>query len=244
MAVNYPLDLPYRVEVLEQLLPRILAAAQSRPALDQITGGHLQVGADGGPRIVIAIGDDGLPELRFYPDAGESYARIVAGTDGGATGIGMVGEADASGNQFQVIHQKDLYQVLHMAGDADQADGGMLQLGVDFAATGYFGTSQIYNNYWFHQFDRTTLVGRFKDAGANSYWGIVCGGKTIGSGGAGGIITYGPTMASTMNPVACVRDGAATPNFDWCVTASDTSGFTLRWSNTSGKEIDFWSFRT
>lgn len=241
---NYPMDLPARVEVLERMLPLLLAAAQSRPALDRITGGKLQIGPDDGARIIIDIGDDGLPELRFYPDAGDGYARVVAGSDSGATGIAMVGEADGSGNKFQTIHRADTYQILHMDTDVDQADGGMLQLGTSFAASGYFGTSEIYQNYWYHQFDRSTLVGRFKDLGANTYWGIVCGGKTISSGSSGGIITYGPTMASTMNPVACVRDGAATANFYWCVTASDTSGFTLRWSNTSSKEIDFWCFRT
>ncbi len=241
---NYPMDLPARVDAIERLIPLILATAQSRPALNQITGGHLQIGPDGGPRIIIDIGEDGLPEIRFYPDASDSFGRIVAGSDSGATGIGIEGESGTGGNRFQVIHRADDYQVLHMDTDAEQADGGMLQLGTDYAASGYFGTSEIYNNYWYHQFDRTTLVGRFKDLGANSYWGIVCGGKTIGSGSGGGIITYGPTMASTMNPVATVRDGAATPNFYWCISASSTTGFTLVWSNTSSKEIDFWCFRT
>ncbi|RCG31999.1 hypothetical protein DQ384_05505 [Sphaerisporangium album] len=244
MAVSYPMDLPDRVQVLERMLQLLMAAAQTRPALDQISGGKLQIGADGGPRIVLAIGEDGLPELRFYPDSGTSYARIVAGSDGGATGIGMIGEAGTAGNKFQVLHRADTYQVLHMGAVADQADGGMLQLGVDFAASGYFGTADQFQNYWYHQADRTSLVGRFANNSANSYWGMIVGGVTVGSGGSGGIVTYGPTMASTMRPVACVRDGAATPNFTWCVTASSTTGFTVSWSNSTGKEIDYCSFRT
>lgn len=246
MPLPYPDDVFIRIRQIELQLQQLMSLVTNRPAFNKVEGGSLQIGADDGPRIIIGIGEDDLPALDFYPGTGDSHARIVAGSDSGDTGIGMVGEADASGRRFEVVHQQDLYQILHTDDDGEQADGALLELADDYAIEGYLGSQQQFQNYWYHDFERTTLVGSFIDGGAGPYWGILCGSEDVSSGSQFASFSYGTTMATKMNPIISIRDGGQTANFDWCLTRSDPTGFTVDWANTatSSKEIYYWSFRT
>lgn len=232
MPLQYPEDLTVRVRRLELSLDRLFTAVTSQPS-------RVQIGADDGPHIVLAVGEDGLPELRFYPDGGSSYARIVAGGSAGS-GIEITGQADVSGNKYSLTMDEQSFGVFYRDGAGSQAQGAMLQATVSDAATGYLGSSQSDQNYWFQDPDHTVLVGRFEDGGAAPYWGILVGGGTVSGGSV--TATYGPSMASDVYPIVAVEDTGGA-DFDWCLSAVSSTGFTVDYSSSDTRTVYFWVFR-
>lgn len=244
---NYPMDLPARVEAIERLIPLILAAGQSRQALDVIRSGNLTVGDPDGAHIqLISMGDVGA-EIWFVPGTGTNPTKLQADTAAGYTGEAAMhvvsGDAGAVSSELLLASGEVSMRVLDSGGDA----GGSAYWGHDFAQFGFINGST--DNYFkFSSSSISRHYGQWDDFGSvTSDAGILCGSWTLASGFSGVHVPYPASMDSNMGPVAVIRDGNATPNFYWTLTASTTSGFDIDWSSgggvLSGKAGYFWSFR-
>jgi hypothetical protein len=127
-------------------------------------------------------------------------------------------------------------------------NGGLMELAENYARYGYFKDGEKEQYFWFDSSGRTRHVGKWWDFTAlGSTAGIIAGSLVVSSGNSGVTISYGATMSGNMGPVSVVRDGAATPNFYWCLTASNQNSFTLSWSEGggvySGKAVYWWAHR-
>lgn len=63
----------------------------------------------------------------------------------------------------------------------------------------------------------------------------------LGAGFGATTVTYGPTMAGGICPMATVY--GASPNFYWCLTTSNATGCGISWSDTNAHTIYIWIFR-
>ena len=63
----------------------------------------------------------------------------------------------------------------------------------------------------------------------------------VGAGGTGTTVSYAATYISTVVPVVTLLNSGGA--ISWCLTAQTTSGFTIAWSGTAAKTINFWIFR-
>lgn len=228
----YPDDISQRVRRLEQITDRLFTAINTQPS-------QVQIGATGGPRIVMAIGTDGLPEIRCYPGSGDEYARIVAG--GSDAGIEITGIGNASGQRYSLLMDLESCKIFFIDGaTGTQIEGTVLQATSAEGLVGFVGTSSSDQNYFFYDAISTTHVGSWADGSASAYWGLLTGsGSTSGTFAT---LTYPVTMASTMNPIIGMQGSSA--NFSWCITANSTTGFTVSRSTSGSMDLYYWVFRT
>lgn len=63
----------------------------------------------------------------------------------------------------------------------------------------------------------------------------------IGAGATGTTVSYAATYISTAVPVVTLLNSGGA--ISWCLTAFTTSSFTLAWTGTAAKTINFWIFR-
>lgn len=69
---------------------------------------------------------------------------------------------------------------------------------------------------------------------------VSCGSTTVG-GVSSLTITYTQTYASTIVPIVGFHSSSGAVN--WCLTAQSTSAFTVAWTGTTTKIINWWSIR-
>ncbi len=231
-----------------------LTAARARIKFAKLVAAQLLVSSATGHRIIINPDDATDPEIWLIPagsgtnysrirsrdnvNSGEAVLQITSGRNAANTASAelMLG----SGSVRMQIHDED--------GSGD--NGGYADWGLSRARFGFINGST--DNYFdFSSSSISRHHGQWDDFGdLTSDAGIMSGSWTVASGFVGVIIHYGVTMDSNMGPVADVRDGAATPNFDWCLTSSTQSDFDVDWSPSggpsgplTGKAVYFWSFR-
>jgi hypothetical protein len=231
----------------------VTAGKLSADAIDgkTITGAFIRTAASG-RRLEFAPPGATYPEIRFIPaGAGSNYTRlrtrddrfateatfeITSGTNSGVTAASQT--TIAAGFMQMQVRDATL----------TNPNGGLMELAESYALYGYFHNASDEQYFWFDSSGRTRHVGKWWDfTNLGSTAGIIAGSTTVSSGASGVTLTYGATMSGNMGPVSVVRDGASTPNFNWCLTASSQTSFTISWSQGggvfSGKAIYWWSHR-
>ncbi len=239
------------------------AEALSATAIDgkTITGSWIRTAASG-RRLEMAPPDATVPELRFYPNSGSNYT-VLRTRDDVYSGEALL-EITTSQNstssyraRLQMGATRTVLEQLNAAATASR--GGYLDISTDYAQYGYYAGSA--NSECFIEFNssgRWTVRGRYWDlADADSHDAVLAGSFSVGSGTLWAKYSYGVefdpvVMATSMAPVATVRDGraggptsfgntyAAKP---WVITASDTTAFQINMDAAASFAVYFWAAR-
>jgi hypothetical protein len=187
-----------------------------------------------------------LPEIRFYASSGTNYGYLnglsFSGTDL-ALGLNS-GSFTAGGNSmFQRLYMTDNNIQLAQIKASDQTTlGGYVNLNNSVSSIGC--TDGVINPFIsVASNERLTMRGKWNNyVTADSRDAIFTGFQDV-SGFANFSFGYGPTMASTMAPVATLTD---TGTLKTCqVTGTNSTGFTLSFSSatSAGSSAAFWVFR-
>lgn len=214
-----------------------------------ITGSIVRSSATG-RRFVL---DSATLDLRFYPGGNSTNFSRLYSVDGlypGETTTFITSGTNSNGTvrgELQIAAGAIFMRMRNGSGTGQA--GGALDIAQSYGRYG-FTQGAAANETYIHNDSsgRFYLRGRVWDLNtANSYDAVHAGSVVGPSGAVGGTITYGPTMASTMGPVATVRDGAANPNFYWCLDLSNFTDFSFGWSAGggvySGKAMYWWAHR-
>ncbi|MEV4078945.1 hypothetical protein AB0J43_01460 [Nonomuraea fuscirosea] len=221
-------------------------------AADAITGktitGSLFRTAATGRRIVL---DPSSLDMRFYPNSGSNFSRLWT------SDTAFPGEATftiTSGTNPPQTAQSFFtvaagWQSMAIFDPVTLDDnGGFLESAEDYARMGFSNGALDEQYFRFDGSARTRHEGKwwdFNDLGSTA--GVNSGSLVTGSGFSGTTISYGSTMQGNMGPVATIRNSENRADFDWAITASNQSGFTIRWTATggtfTGKATYWWSFR-
>ncbi|WP_343951700.1 hypothetical protein [Nonomuraea longicatena] len=191
--------------------------------------------------------DSSTLDLRFYPSGSSNYSRVYAEDSGGEAAVAIT--TNTSFSQRAELRVNSSLIRLGMISSGGTRSGGGLDIASSYARYGYSaGSSYSEASILFDGAGKWTMKGRVWEFTTSSSYETICAGSGVVSSGYYGVtITYGPSMADNMGPVATVRDGAAAPNFYWCLDASSPSGFSFGWSTgggvLSGKAFYFWAFR-
>jgi hypothetical protein len=202
-----------------------------------------------GQRFVL---DSSTLDLRFYPAGNSNYSRLYA-VDGlypGETTTFITSGTNQSSSaraELQVAAGLIRLRIRDASGSGD--NGGGLDVAEGYGRYGYtegFSSTETYIHT--NASGRFYLRGRVWDTNtADPYDAVHAGSGTVPPDTGGVTVHYGPSMASNMGPVAVVRDGAANPNFYWCLDLSNFTDFSFGWSSGggvwSGKAFYWWSHR-
>ncbi|MET7334381.1 hypothetical protein [Nonomuraea sp. NPDC005650] len=241
------------------------AITADKIAADSITASKIQADALNGKIITGSIVrssptgqrfvlDSSTLDLRFYPGGlgNTNYARFYA-VDGlypGETTTFITSGTNSGGTaraELQVA--AGLVRLGIRDASFSTRQGGGLDVAEGYGRFGYDdGAASTQSYIHCNSTGRWYLRGRVWDTnGADPYDTVHAGSGTVSPDNGGVTIFYGATMASNMGPVATIRDGAANPNFYWCLDLSNQSSFSFGWSQGggvwSGKAFYWWSHR-
>jgi hypothetical protein len=144
--------------------------------------------------------------------------------------------------------------------------GSVTNIGTDSAQIYHFGPDSLPDGGFFEADQDAGFVGIQDDTGATDYFkflagtgaayigvwplgatdanaGLLAGQSSAGSAGdTSHVNVYGPTMAGTMVPVACIADGNTHAQ---SVTAWSSTSFTLTWAGASSAtyHVNYWAIR-
>lgn len=213
--------------------------------------GTVQSGVGTGNRVILnpsgpaGIGD-GWATIDFYP-SGSSNAAFINAPDGGPAGtiMGMNGGTFTNSRSANTCRTRVVVSDsarMEIIKSSDQSrDGGWVQVEAGNAWLGMTTASVAA----FHTIDSN---GTFQWTGKwNNYISInptdaLSTGITSTPAGFGGqVITYGSTMTGSMAPIPSLLGSAA--NFDWVLTASTATNFTVSWSDTTAKIVLWFAMR-
>jgi len=236
--------------------------------------GQLKSGTSG-KRIEINPTSTFLPEIRWYPNTGTDYGYINATTSGTDVNLGMNSSPYDDGGGTQTVSRAYLHttgarlEAVTQTGEARH--GGYVVASVGSLATGH-NTSGVDGGYSYADSTRgrfgwnpsaatgqyldftdgnTKHVGKWNNyIAADSKDGVFTGsvGWNFGSGGTTIIVlSYGPTMDSTMIPI-CQFRYPNTAMRQGQVTASTTTSFTYELASagpsaTNNGSVGFWCYR-
>ena len=216
-----------------------------------------------------------LPEIRFYANSGSNFAYINAVSSGTNANLGLNGGSYDDGgvdvfarvyltndtSQFAVV-RSDTQAIrggyVHVQSNAFIAgfntggsEGGTMILYAAEGAIGWDDGGANENRFKFDSGGVTRHIGKWRNfVSLDSNEGIASGkvGWNFGSGGTNGvIISYGPTMDSTMLPICTFRYPNTAIRYGQ-VVANSTTSFTYE-VNASGPnptnsaDVHYWSFR-
>lgn len=241
----------------------ITAAKIAGDAIDgkTITGAFIRTAASG-RRLELAPPSATVPELRFYPNSGSNYTVIRSRDDiySGEALLEITTSQNASSSyraRLQMGATRTVLEQLNASATASR--GGYLDISTDYARYGYYAGSQNSECYIeFNSSGRWVVRGRYWDlADADPFDAVLAGSFSVGSGSLWAKYTYGVefdtvTMATSMAPVATVRDGRAggPTNFGntfvahpWVITASDTTAFQINMDAEASFAVYFWAAR-
>ncbi|MEV0149674.1 MULTISPECIES: hypothetical protein [unclassified Nonomuraea] len=213
-----------------------------------ITGSIVRSSATG-RRFIL---DSSTLDLRFYPASNANYTRFYAEDGwypGETTTFITSGTNQAGSARAELQVAAGLVRLGIRQPSSSTRKGGGLDVAEGYGRFGYddgFSSSQSYIHC--NSSGRWYLRGRVWDTNtADPYDTVHAGSGVVAPDSGGATIHYGPTMASNMGPVSVVRDGAANPNFYWCLDLSTQTDFSFAWSAGggvwSGKAFYWWSHR-
>ncbi|KND45386.1 fibronectin type III domain-containing protein [Streptomyces stelliscabiei] len=212
-----------------------------------------------------------LPEIRFYPNSGSDFGFIngvSAGTDvslgmnsspfddGGVTctsrayltptaaRLEVIRSDTAERRGGYVIAQPGAFSAGYQRGGVD---GGKFYGDEVQAIVGWDNGTDATANYWLHFANRTVHIGRWADFAAPGSIDGIFTGTVAGTASASSLsLGFGITMDTQLVPIVSVRDAPAVANTrGFCISASDTTGFTTQLSGAAdgGWSVYFWCYR-
>lgn len=178
--------------------------------------------------IVLRLMHGDIPEIRMWP-LGDTDTHRVAffaydDVDGGQTAA--------------IIIETDPGTVI---------DGGKLLIGRNFAVLSHqpdaSGGEESY--FWLGVDPFAPEVASFRGKWANQtqyddHQGIYAGTHGISAGFTSWTHTYSTPFASDIGTIVTLQSSAVV---SWMVTAQSSSAFTVSWSGTTAKTLNFWNFR-
>lgn len=198
--------------------------------------GELATGEVGDSRIVIGEGF-GNPQIRLYSStSGSEYASITSPLGGDVPGVKISAlESDLAANIMTV-------EETGFAIGSGDLSGPVLIGGDNLVSLGFLDFVGSNSSYATYSTDGTMMyTGRFANyAFAAADDGLFTGSIGI-SGVSGVVVTYGPTMASSMVPIVTLYDAGAIKTAQ--VTAMSTTGFTVSFSAAATGNLNFWCYR-
>jgi hypothetical protein len=162
------------------------------------------------------IGDTDTHRITFYGSNDPFFAQsltVVVETNPGAVADGG-----------KVILSKDMAILSHHP-IASGGNESYIWLNGDFSAPEVIDIQCK----WYNQFQTTSLQG------------VYTGQASIGGGFGSYTHTYFSAFASTAVPIATLFNSGGAVS--WVVSAQSTSSFTISWSGTTGKTVNWWVFR-
>lgn len=239
----FPDDILDDIRKLKADMKRLFTSANTKPAFNKVEQGPLVAGRSGSRTITLNPDGTSNPEIHMDPDGtGANVTRIVADTDGAYSGEAVLhllsGNSASGDSELKMASGEVFMRVRDSGGDSA---GGYAYWGRDEAIFGYRGAS---DNYFRFGQNICRHTGQWDDYGASlgSDAGIVPGSVSTSGAASFYSVSYPSTMASNMGPVCTVRRSSA--NFRWCITASSSSGFTIRLDNSDESfAFYFWAFR-
>lgn len=224
-----------------------------------------------GKRLEINPTSTYLPELRFYANTGGNYGFINTFGSGTDANLGVnSGPYDASGtsvyarlllsnpsSELAVVRADTNARYgsyLRLASDAlfignniGGVDGGTFSATTSYSTVGWDNGTTSTANFMRFESNRTRHFGRWADfTGVTSNEGLFTGTVAGSSGGTTLTLSFGSTMDTQLVPIVSVRDAPTVANTrGFCVTASDTTAFTVQLSGAADGawSLYFWCFR-
>lgn len=224
----------------------------------------------------IEINPAGLPTIRFFSGAGTEFGYVngftQSGTDvgvgfnssnftSGTTQVGARMVAFPSQASMEIIDNSQATFGGHISASPDgvyavyskgSVSGGYVNLN---DTEGKFGIKEgsTTENTWYATSAAMRHYGKWENnASIASNQGLFMGYLPVSSGFAALDLTYGPTMISTMHPVACLGSGTfdnttgtntASPIWGISAGTSSTTGFSVGWDKGIAVFINWWAFR-
>jgi hypothetical protein len=212
-----------------------------------------------------------LPEIRFYPNSGTDFAFINAVSAGSDVNLGMNSSPYDDGGvtctsrtyltttaaQLEVIRSDTAQRrggyVIAQPGAFSSGyqrggvDGGKFYGDENQATVGWDNGNDATANYMLFFSSRTVHIGRWGDFAAPGSIDGIFTGTVAGTSGASSLsLGYGITMDTQLVPIVSIRDAPAVANTrGFCISASDTTGFTTQLSGAADGawSVYFWCYR-
>jgi hypothetical protein len=245
-VLQWPEDLAAELRRLKLMVDRLFTASQRQEAFTKLVARQMLVGSEDDRRLIFNPDNSSVPEIQLWPGKGGNYSRIwsddatfpTEATFRITSGTNQAGTASA---QMVVAAGLARLQILDESGSSD--NGGILDVAENYARIGWVQGGGNDSEFYFRSSGHVQLSGAWYDyAVQGSNAGLLVASVTIASGSGGATLSYGTSMSHNMAPIVGLRDGAGSANFNWCITASSSSSFTVSWSNTTGKAVYFSSF--
>jgi hypothetical protein len=212
-----------------------------------------------------------LPEIRFYPTSGTDFGFINGVSSGSDVNVGVSSSPYDDGGvactsrvylttaaaRLEVIRTDNQERrggfVLAQPGAFSSGyqrggvDGGKFYGDEVQATVGWDNGTDATANYMLFFSNRTVHVGRWADFAAPGSIDGIFTGTVAGTASASSLsLGYGVTMDTQLVPIVSVRDAPAVANTrGFCISASDTTGFTTQLSGAAdgGWSVYFWCYR-
>ncbi|MEV8638082.1 hypothetical protein AB0395_41165 [Streptosporangium sp. NPDC051023] len=226
----FPDDYMVRLRAVELELKQIRTSLNSRPAFNRVESGPLVVGRTGSRQITLNPDGATNPEIWLDPDgSGTNPTRVVAEAGSGEAILKLY-SGTSGGDQSTLTLASDEVSM-------ESGGGSFAFWGADEARFGFGG------NYFRFGQNICRHFGQWDDfASLPSNAGLLWGSVTLGGSFTGATVFYPASMDSNMGPIVGLRSGTGA-SMAWCITASNTSNFEIRWQTATSVAIYLCSFR-
>ena len=225
------------VEYVRELLTRVEAGESSlqigHTAIEDgdliVRNGDIVVSESDG-EVVLRILHGGTPEIRMYPLGDTDTHRVAL----------FAYDFNAGGSPDQAV------QLCVETSPGAAQDGGKLLMSRQYAILSHQPNGGAESYLWLNANSAGTQEAVYRGKWTNSLqfdnnMGLYMGVINTGGGFTSWTHTYFTSFATTIAPVVgLVNTGGA---ITWTITAMTTSAFTVSWTGTATKIINFWNFR-
>lgn len=147
------------------------------------------------------------------------------------------------------IDQQTYYQMAMVPSDASNFPIMGIALGETISSIEYINDDNTLSSYFqsrklsLYGLDgNMRIAGRWQNRGqVSNRDGVHCGNATIAAGVSSSTYSYPATFASTMVPIVSLRE--TTGVVTWCITAQSNASFTVSWTGTLLKVLNWWCIR-
>jgi hypothetical protein len=184
------------------------------------------------------------PTMYYYPPAGTNPATIQAYDLGVGAGIQISGGLVSGATQRAYIQIGGFGSTFRQVNGSNQFDGGFYDHN---HGTVHFGSGNASGILADFQTTFNTgnwlITGSWPSGGAITALDALCNSATDVAAGFGGLaLTYGPTMATQVNPIATIYDQFSTNTYA-TVVADSTTGCTVDYPNAKAVRVMVWAWR-
>lgn len=231
---------------LRSTVQAAMTASRAHVRYAKIVAAAIDVTSATGHRIVLNPAGDDKPAIWLIPANGGGNVSKIRSLDDVNTGeavLSITSGQNAAGNasaELQLGSGSVRMQIHDADGSGD--NGGFADWNQSYAKFGFLNGSDD-NYFQFSSNQVSRHFGQWDDFGSlPSNAGLLWGSITIGGSGTSATISYPASMDSNMGPIVSLRSGAGSA-MAWCITASNTSYFEVRWATATSVALYMCSFR-